>query len=123
MKLRFQKGDIAAIAGVVLMAVLVLLLFLPKQADAAVYAQIYQNGKCIQTVRLTENQQFTVTGKYTNTVTVRDGKIAVTGSDCPGEDCVRCGWINSTGRSIVCLPNSLEIRVVGASDDVDFVVG
>ena len=49
--------------------------------------------------------------------------IAITGSDCPGEDCVHSGWIKASGRSIVCLPNKVEIRIVGQSDDVDFVVG
>ena len=39
------------------------------------------------------------------------------------EDCVGCGWSNATGRSIVCLPNGLEIRIVSGQSDVDFVVG
>ena len=122
MRLRFQKGDVAAIAGIALLAVLVFVLFLPKGNSPAACAEIYQNGKLVKTVPLAEDQEFTVTGAYTNTVTVRDGKIAVTQSDCPGEDCVRCGWISGTGRSIVCLPNGLELRVVG-NTDVDFVVG
>lgn len=123
MRLRFQKGDIAAIASVLLLAVLVFVLFLPKSDAPAAYAEIYQNGKLIKTVSLARDQEFTVAGKYSNTVTVRSGKIAVTHSDCPGEDCVSCGWQNSTGRSIVCLPNGLEIRVVAENGDVDFVVG
>ena len=68
-------------------------------------------------------QEFTVTGDYTNTITVRDGKIAVTASDCPGHDCVSCGWVEHGGKSIVCLPNGLEIRVLADRGDVDFVVG
>ena len=123
MKLRFQKGDMAAVAGVVLLAALVFALFLPRQNADAAYAEVYQDGKLIRTVSLGEDQEFTVGGSYCNTVTVRDGKIAVTGSNCPGEDCVGCGWQGSAGRSIVCLPNGLEIRVVAGSGDVDFVVG
>ena len=60
-------------------------------------------------------------GAYINRVEVRDGRIAIVDSDCPGEDCVHSGWISRPGRSIVCLPNRLEIRVTGTSD-VDFVV-
>jgi len=122
-KLKFQKWDIAVIAAVVLVATAVFLLFLPKQDQTAAAAEIYQNGKLIKTVLLSAPQEFTVTGEYTATVTVRDGKIAVTQSDCPGKDCVRCGWISGTGRSIVCLPGGLEIRVVAGNPDVDFVVG
>lgn len=123
MKLRFQKWDILVILGVVVLAALVMLLFWPRGDSGAACAQIYQDGQLIKTVSLTEDQEFTVTGKYSNTIAVRDGKIAVICSDCPGEDCVSCGWVAGGGRSIVCLPNGLEIRVVAENDDVDFVVG
>lgn len=122
MKLRFQKGDLAAIAAVLLLAVGVFFLFLPGDRPAAAAAEIYLDGKPVQTLSLTEPTEVTVTDRYTNTITVRNGAVAVTASDCPGTDCVSCGWIDSTGRSIVCLPNRLEIRIVGAESDVDFVV-
>lgn len=120
---RFQKGDIAAIAAVAVLAVLVLLPFLRQDPAPAAYAEIYQDGQRIRTVSLAEDQQFTVTGKYTNTIAVDDGRIAIIHSDCPGGDCVSCGWLSSSGRSLVCLPNALEIRVVSEPGDVDFVVG
>lgn len=123
MKLKFQKWDIAAIGAVVLLAMLVFALFLPQGDPSAAYAEIYQNGKLVRRVSLTEDCEFTVAGEYSNTVAVKDGKIAVIASDCPGEDCVHCGWAAESGRSIVCLPNGLEIRILSASDDVDFVVG
>lgn len=123
MRLAFQKGDLLAIGAVILLAVLVFVLFLPKESRGAAYAEIYQDGELLRTVPLGEDQEFVLTGKYHNTVTVRDGQIAVTDSDCPGTDCVSCGWIGSSGRSIVCLPNGIEIRVVSESGDVDFVVG
>ena len=61
--------------------------------------------------------------KGANTITVCDGKISFSDSDCPGQDCVHSGSIGSTGRSLVCLPNAVEIRVVSGESDVDFVVG
>lgn len=121
-KLKFQKGDTIAITLVATLAILTALFFLPKQGNTPAYAEIYQNGKLIQTLPLNQPQEITVTGKYSNTVTVRDSAIAVTHSDCPGADCVRTGWSSHSGRSIVCLPNGLEIRIVSRSD-VDFVVG
>ena len=121
--LHFRKWDLAAVAGVVLAAAVVFACYLPAKSEPAAYARIYLQGELIRTVSLAEDQIFTVEGAYCNTVEVRDGKIAICRSDCPGEDCVACGWLDGTGRSIVCLPNGLEIRVVGARDDVDFVVG
>ena len=58
-----------------------------------------------------------------NFIAVSDGAIAFTHSNCPGQDCVHSGSIHSTGRSLVCLPNRVEIRVVSGGSDVDFVVG
>lgn len=123
MRLRFQKGDAVVIVMVALLALSIFLMFLPREAPLAAYAEIYQDGKLVRTVSLDRPDEFTLTGDYSNTITIRDGKIAITYSDCPGGDCVGCGWISRSGRSIVCLPNGVEIRVVAESGDVDFVVG
>ena len=123
MRLRFQKGDIAAIGIVMIIAIATAAGYMPLNQKTAVCAEIYQSGQLVRRVQLDEPQEFDITSKYTNTISVKGGKIAVTESDCPGEDCVNCGWSSSAGRSIVCLPNELEIRIVGTSDDdVDYVV-
>ena len=121
--LQFHKGDILAIAVVVIFAVLVAVCFLPKGSSDAVVAEVYQNGELVETLPLTEDASLVITGTYSNTITVEEGKIAITASDCPGEDCVHSGAIHTSGRSIVCLPNGVEVRVVSAQSDVDFVVG
>ena len=120
MKLRFGIWDLVAVALVLVLAVVVFALFLP--GDRGGYALVYQDGQLIKTVSLSEDQVFLVSGRYIATVTVQDGKIAVTESNCPGGDCLRCGWLDSVGRSVVCLPNGLEIRVEAATGSVDFVV-
>ncbi len=123
MRLKFQKGDIIAVVIVAVLAVFVALLFLPRASQTAAGAEIYQNGKLVKTLSLTQNGSYTVIGDYTNVVTVENGKVFITASDCPGQDCMHSGAISSTGRSIVCLPNGVEVRIVGTTDDVDFVVG
>lgn len=121
--LRFRKGDFLAIAAVLLLAALVAVSFLPGGDAGAVSAQIYQDGALIKTLSLEADTSFEVKGRYTNVITVRDGEIAITQSDCPGEDCVHSGAIHASGRSIVCLPNAVEVRVVNKASDVDFIVG
>ena len=61
------------------------------------------------------------TGHGTNTVTVKDGKIAVTAASCPDSYCMKRGFCQG-GAQIVCLPNRLVIEFVG-SQTVDGVVG
>ena len=121
--LRFRKGDWLAIGLVVFLAVAVLLCFLPKDGKDASYAEVYLNGKLVKTVDLNKAQSFSVTDRYENRIVVEEGKIFIAESNCPGKDCVHSGKISTLGRILVCLPNGLEIRVVSAPDDVDFVVG
>lgn len=123
MGLHFQKGDALAIAIVVLLAVGVALLCLPRQGQTGAQVEIYQNGTLIKTLPLWQDGTCTVEGNYTNVVTVRGGKVSITASNCPGQDCVHSGTISAAGRSVVCLPNAVEVRIVGKNDDVDIVVG
>ena len=105
------------------MTVLVAMCFLPKGSGEPVQAEIYQNGDLVKCLPLETDTIFEVTGKYTNVVTVSAGEISISASSCPGEDCVHSGAIHTSGRSIVCLPNGVEIRVTAQTSDVDFVVG
>lgn len=82
----------------------------------ALYADLYQNGELLQTIRLD-----TVTGEYTfevsgdagatNTVCVRPDSIAIVSASCPDQICVHQGFISSSLLPITCLPNRLVIRV------------
>ena len=123
MRLRFQRGDVVAIAATLLLALSVFLAFIPKKTDGGAMAEVYLGGTLLCTVSLDVPQEFDVAAKYRNTITVKDGKIAVTESDCPGGDCMHSGWVGSSGRSVVCLPNRMEIRIISESGDVDYVVG
>lgn len=120
---RFRKTDLIAVAIVLLLAAAVLFAFLPSLDTSPAQIAIYQDGELIKTLSINEPQKFEISGKYTNTVTIQDGKVAISESTCPGSDCVACGWLSTSGRSIVCLPNGVEIRVLSQDSDVDFVVG
>ena len=118
-RLQFQKSDWLAVALICLLAAAVFCL-MPMLRSGSTYAQIYRDGKLVREVPLSVNQTFRIRGDYTNTVTVVDGKIAVTHSDCPNQDCVYMGWLKD-GGNIVCLPNRMEIRL-GGDTAVDAVV-
>ncbi len=87
--------------------------------EQAAYARIVSNGELIKTVDLSIDQEFTVDGK--NTITVRDGAIAVTWADCPDHYCMKRGFC-SGGTDIVCLPNRLVIEFLG-EQPIDAAVG
>lgn len=126
LRLTPRKGDLLAVT-LIMVLTFALSLVLWTRAQAAPYTsvEIYQNGEKIQEVSLNTDQTFSLTGGYTNTVTVRDGKIAITHSTCPGADCVHSGWAHRAGQAIVCLPNKTEIRLIGVktADSVDAIAG
>ncbi len=103
----------AAAAACVLLA---LPLFSREEAR---FARITSRGETIKTVDLLVDQEFTVDGK--NTITVQDGKIAVTWADCPDHYCMKRGFC-SGGTDIVCLPNRLVISFLG-EQEVDAAIG
>lgn len=77
-------------------------------------AEIYQNGKLIRSVPLSEDCEFTVTcAEGYNTVTVKDGAVMISSADCPDKVCVQTGAVSGGAVPIVCLPHRLEIRVAG----------
>ena len=87
--------------------------------EQAAYAEIRVDGELVKTVDLSVDQEFTVNGK--NTVTVRDGAIAVTWADCPDHYCMKRGYCTG-GTDIVCLPNRMVISFVG-EQEIDAAVG
>ncbi len=52
-------------------------------------------------------------------VEVYQGRARIARSPCPGQDCVRAGWLESTGEMSVCMPSGVLARVLpepGAGD-------
>ena len=114
------KYWIVLLAALLLICGVLSVVFLrPGQAQQA---EIWSDGKLVKTVLLSVDQEFTVEGADGfNTVTVRDGKIAVTAASCPDSYCMHRGFCQG-GAQIVCLPNRLVIKFV-AEQEIDGVVG
>ena len=112
-----------ALMAAMLMICAGLSLFLLMPGEDATHAEIASGGEILRTVDLRIDQEFTVTledGSY-NTVTVKDGRIAVTSASCPDQYCAKRGWC-AGGAQIVCMPNGLVITFTDDAD-VDFAVG
>ena len=121
----FRVGDGAVIAGIVCIALILLLGVLRGDpAEERKTVQILQNGQMICELPLEKEAEWTVNGPFVNRILLRDGRVRVAESSCPGEDCVHTGWIDRDGMSIFCLPNRVEIRVVGngTEETVDAVI-
>ena len=124
MRLKFCIGDVIVIGFVVMLAILIGVVFWIKTGtEEGNLVVVYREGEKIQELSLNKNTEVFIENSYTNKLVVKDKKVAIVESDCPGMDCVHSGWISGKGRSLVCLPNRVEIRIEGEVDsEVDFIV-
>ena len=69
------------------------------------------------TLSLSRDTLFSIPGRMGPvTVEVAGGRACIARSPCPGQDCVRAGWIGSGGQSSVCMPSGVLIRVIDKED-------
>ena len=117
-----MKNTTWAILLAILLFVCIAACLLLMNSVPANRAQITSDGDFLTIVDLAKDQEFTVesSGGW-NTVTVRDGKIAVTAADCPDHYCIDRGFCNS-GTQIVCLPNRLVITFLD-EEIIDGIAG
>lgn len=109
----FRRGDAVAAVLVVLTALCMIFVQLLGGAPSgqAGTAKVFRDGEPVMSIPLQKDGEYSVEGAFRNVITVKDGQIAITESTCPGGDCLRIGWISHPSRSIVCLPNRVEIRL------------
>ena len=112
---------IMALAALALVSALACVPMLMK--TEAHRAEIASGGEVIALVDLAVDQEFTVEAPDggSNTVTVKNGAIAVTAADCPDHYCMDRGFC-AGGSAIVCLPNRLVITFLG-DQEIDAAAG
>ena len=112
----------AMILGLLLAVCVVTSFLLLQPGETAHRVEILSEGKVLYTLNLNVDQEITViTDRGTNTITIRDGAVAVTEASCPDHYCMHRGYCTG-GAEIVCLPNRLVIRFLGAQE-IDGVSG
>ena len=85
-------------------------------------AVIYSDGKELRRIHLGENSEYGLLEGRMAAV-VKDGKIRIEKSDCPGNVCVHAGWIHSPGETLMCVPNRIVVEIIAdTGPEVDAVV-
>ena len=99
--------------------------FLLRQGPAN-RVNVYQDGEFIKSVYLSEVEEpYTFTVEHengTNLISVENGRIRISGADCPDGACIRQGWVGGGNTPIVCLPHRLVIKPETATaPDIDAI--
>ena len=85
------------------------LFFFHSRSEAGELARIYQDGKLIREVSLTDKKepyQFRIDsddGGY-NLIQVANGAVGIVDANCPDKICQQRGMVSDTGYPITCLP-------------------
>lgn len=118
------RADKFLAAGILLVALLGLMLtyrhlFISTGEPLPTHAVISAQGKVVRTITLDPNggeSTFLINGRIgAATVEVVGAKIRMREANCSNQICVKQGWIEHPGESIVCIPGEILIHIDGAA--------
>jgi hypothetical protein len=78
---------------------------------------VYVNGEEVARYPLSKDGEYSVNGG-TNVFVIENGEVYMKSSTCKGyQDCIESGKIKYKNQTIVCLPNTVELRIEGDAED------
>ena len=113
------RNDIILIASLLLVAVISLVLVLASRSKKSTLAKVYVQSQLVLTIDLSkkEEKSYDVHGLNGDlVVTTKDGKVAITKSNCPHQDCVKTGYVSTSNHPIICAYNATYVIIEGAAD-------
>ncbi len=87
---------------------------------------IKTGGELYGTYDLNQDQTIKVVYRgHHNNITIKNGKVSMSFSDCRNQNCVHQGKISNTSQTIICLPNQVVVEIVDnvkdGGDDIDVI--
>lgn len=83
---------------------------------------VYRDSKVFGTYALDEDRTLTLKSDgRINKITIKEGKVAMSFSNCKNQDCIHMGQTDSPAKRIVCLPNRVVVEVRGGEDEYDAI--
>ncbi len=108
--MKLRKGDFLAACAVIILATALFSVTISSSDGNA--AEVKKDGRVEYILPLEKDAEISVSGC---TVRVLNGKVSVISSTCPDKVCEKTGEISKSGEVIVCVPNRVEVSVVGES--------
>ena len=115
-----RVADILLICGLLVVALSVFLIIELTRGEGAT-VEVSVDGEIVATYSLSVDGEYSLNGG-TNLLVISGGEAYMIEADCPDGLCIGQGAVSREGQTIVCLPNRVMIRVVGAESDVDLEV-
>ncbi len=115
-----KKNDIILVVVYILMTVAMTWYVVQDKINAtADQIQVYSEGKVVKSIPLpAEDQKFEVSNSHGHViVSIKDGAVSVTESNCRDQVCVHTKPITRGGEMIVCLPNKIYVEIKKQKND------
>ena len=111
-----KKKELTFIIGIVVFALILWSgMYLTRRGHYGT-VRITVNGKEYGTYFLAKNQVIKIND--TNVCEIKNGEVKMIEADCPDHLCLKQRAVDSTGGTIVCLPNKIVIEgIKGISSD------
>ena len=123
-----KKKDLILGAGIIVIALAMLLVMQLTRGEEGNQIQVTLNGKIYGTYSLSKDQTIEVKdGDFYNRIRIEDRKAYMEEANCPDGYCEEQGKISGHTQTIVCLPHKLVVSLTGDSapdgqDDLDVII-
>ena len=110
------RNDLFLIIPLLIAAVVALVVLLTRKTDKPLVAKVYVSDAIVETIDLSDKTErdYLIKGKNGElTIHVHDGKIRVSESNFPHQDCVNQGDISDINHPIICAYNEVYIVISG----------
>ena len=119
---KLLRNDLIVIGSLLLVTIITLVCVFAFRTKKNLIAKIHVQNEVVETIDLSkkEEKDYLIKGinGYVN-VHTHDGSIAIVQSNCPHQDCVKMGYINTSNRPIICAYNGVYITIEGGSTPND----
>lgn len=111
-----KKNDFYLIGGIVLFIAFSFLVMLIFRAEGS-KVLITIDGVEHKTLNLNENTRYEIIHDGNrNVIEISDGYVRMVEASCPDKLCVKHNKIRYNIESITCLPNGVDIRIIGGEE-------
>lgn len=117
----FKKADIILACALIAVGLAISYIFSFGQSEGDI-VKIICNGRFFGSYSLNEDREISIDrNDHINKVTINNGTVSMSFSDCKGQDCVQQGIISKSGETIICLPNKIVVEITGVDKHYDTV--
>lgn len=113
-----KPGDwILIVCAFIISIVSAALVWMPSRAADAGVARIYVDNELLVELPLDTDCEYTVeNGEDINVVEISSGRAHIKNANCADEYCVKQGYIEYSGDTLICLPHRLVVELAAGKE-------